>query len=75
MNAVNPISVGITVIVNGVAQPTPACTLAAWVDAQGLQADALATAVNGQFVSLTQRAQCVLADGDAIVTFQPIEGG
>jgi len=75
MNAVNPISIGITVVVNGAAQPTPACTLAEWVAAQGLPANALATAVNGQFVPLTQRAQCVLADGDAVVTFQPIEGG
>jgi sulfur carrier protein len=71
MNTVNPI----TVVVNGAAQSTSACTLAEWVDAQGLQANALATAVNGQFVPLTQRAQCVLADGDALVTFQPIEGG
>ena len=75
MNAVNPISVGITVIVNGVAQPTPACTLAAWVDAQGLQANALATAVNGQFVPRSLRAQRTLAEGDTILTFQPIVGG
>ena len=43
--------------------------------AQGLADDALATAVNGVFVPRAQRAQRLLAEGDAIVTFQPIEGG
>ena len=65
----------ITVQVNGVAQPTTARTLAQWVQAQGLASDALATAVNGQFVPRTLRAQQALAEGDTIVTFQPIEGG
>jgi len=65
----------ITLTVNGTAHTTAACTLAQWLDDQGLAGDALATAVNGAFVPRAQRAQRPLAEGDAIVTFQPIEGG
>jgi sulfur carrier protein len=65
----------ITLQVNGVAHATTARTLAQWVDQQGLAHGALASAVNGTFIPRTQRAQCVLTDGDAVVTFQPIEGG
>ena len=65
----------ITLTVNGAAHTTIACKLAQWMAAQGLADDALATAVNGVFVPRAQRAQRLLAEGDAIVTFQPIEGG
>ena len=74
MNATKQVNT-ITVQVNGAPQPTTARTLAQWVQEQGLSADALATAVNGQFVPRTLRAQQPLAEGDTIVTFQPIEGG
>jgi len=70
-----PAASTITLTVNGAAHTTTACTLAQWMVAQGLAGDALATAVNGAFVPRTQRAQRLLAEGDAIVTFQPIEGG
>ena len=46
-----------------------------WVQAHNLPPNALATAVNGDFVPRTLRAQTVLKAGDAIVTFQAIEGG
>lgn len=36
---------------------------------------ALATAVNGEFVSRDARADRQLNDGDAVFTFQPITGG
>jgi sulfur carrier protein len=36
---------------------------------------ALATAVNGEFVAREARAQRQLNDGDAVFTFQPITGG
>jgi sulfur carrier protein len=62
-------------LVNGAAQCTSARTLAQWVQEQGLAPEAVATAVNGQFVQRDLRSQRVLADGDAIVTFQPIVGG
>jgi sulfur carrier protein len=65
----------ITVVVNGTPQPTTARTLQAWVDTQDVLPTSLATAVNGQFVPRTARAQQVLAEGDTILTFQPIQGG
>lgn len=61
--------------VNGAEHATTARTLAQWMEAQGLAGDTLATAVNGAFVPRTQRAQRLLAEGDTILTFQPIEGG
>ena len=35
----------------------------------------LATAVNGDFIARDQRDQCVLRDGDTVMTFEPITGG
>ena len=35
----------------------------------------LATAVNGDFVPRDARPDCVLCEGDAVFTFQPITGG
>ncbi len=65
----------ITVVVNGNPESTTASTLQAWVDARGVLPAALATAVNGNFVPRSLRAQQPLAEGDTILTFQPIEGG
>ena len=65
----------ITVVVNGTPERTIARTLQAWVEASGVLPAALATAVNGQFVPRSQRAQQPLGEGDTILTFQPIEGG
>ncbi len=65
----------ITLVVNGQPQTTTARTLQEWVDAQDAAPTALATAVNGTFVPRTARAQHELHDGDAVLTFQPIQGG
>ena len=65
----------IRVNVNGVLMTVPRTTLAQWVDSTGATPVSLATAVNGQFVARAARAQHWLAEGDVIVTFQPIEGG
>ncbi len=65
----------ITITVNGSPETTSARTLQAWVDARGVLPAALATAINGQFVPRSQRAQQALHEGDTILTFQPIEGG
>ena len=65
----------ITLQVNGCAQTTTARTIAQWVEQQGLSQHAVATALNGQFVPRTLRTTQALAEGDTIVTFQPIEGG
>ena len=50
-------------------------TLADLVDALGQPPQALATAVNGEFVPRGVRASVQLRDGDAVFTFQPITGG
>ena len=50
-------------------------TLADLVAALGQPPQALATAVNGEFVARTARAETPLRDGDAVFTFQPITGG
>ena len=74
-NATDATLHAITVVVNGTRESTTATTLQAWVDARGVQPAGLATAVNGNFVPRGLRAQQPLAEGDAILTFQPIEGG
>ena len=53
----------------------PGSSLADLVAAHGLAPDALATAVNGEFVARHQRAEWRLQPGDAVFTFQPITGG
>lgn len=39
------------------------------------QAEAVATAVNGEFVARAARATHALRDGDAVLCFSPITGG
>jgi sulfur carrier protein len=75
MNASDAASATITVVVNGNPESTAARTLQAWVEARGTLPAALATAVNGNFVPRSLRAQQPLTEGDTILTFQPIEGG
>lgn len=65
----------IAVTVNGEDHTTTATTLHDWVLTQGVAPEAVATAVNGQFVPRSLRAQQPLAEGDTILTFQPIVGG
>jgi sulfur carrier protein len=50
-------------------------TLAQLVDALGQPPQALATAVNGEFVARDERGARRLDEGDAVFTFQPITGG
>ena len=50
-------------------------TLADLVDALGQPPQALATAINGEFVPRGARAGVQLHEGDAVFTFQPITGG
>lgn len=75
MNTTDTAPHTITVVVNGTPETTHATTLQAWVDARGVLPAALATAVNGNFVPRSLRAQQPLTEGDTILTFQPIEGG
>ena len=54
---------------------TLSITLAALIASLGQTPAALATAVNGHFVSRSQRPACHLQPADAVTTFQPITGG
>jgi sulfur carrier protein len=56
-------------------QLEPGRTLEDLVASLGQLPQAMATAVNGEFVPREARAQCVLRDHDAVFTFQPITGG
>ncbi len=69
-------AVNVNITVNGQTQQVPAGTdLAGLIDRLGTPPQALATAVNGEFVARGQRTQCLLREGDAVFTFQPITGG
>jgi sulfur carrier protein len=50
-------------------------SLADLVSALGQAPQALATAINGEFVPRTAREATRLREGDAVFTFQPIQGG
>ena len=64
------------ILVNGDPRAVPPNTTLADLVAQlGHAPQALATAVNGEFVARDARAQCMLTEGDAVFTFQPITGG
>ncbi|MDI3511945.1 MAG: sulfur carrier protein ThiS [Pseudomonadota bacterium] len=61
---------------NDLSLPCPeGLTLAALLAAQGVNAEQVATAVNGEFVPRTQRGVTVLQPGDTVLTFQAIVGG
>lgn len=64
------------ITVNGETRTVPeTATLADLVNALGEAPQALATAVNGDFVPRTARDGVRLREGDAVFTFQPITGG
>jgi sulfur carrier protein len=66
----------ITIALEGQPHPLPAgTTLAALVEQLGHPANAVSTAVNGQFVARDARINHVLEEGDQVLLFQPIVGG
>jgi sulfur carrier protein len=66
----------IAITLNGETRQLPAGqTLANLIAQLDAPPQALATAVNGEFVSREARADHQLHDGDAVFTFQPITGG
>ena len=66
----------ILITVNGKQQSVPSGTsLAAVITNAQLAAEAVATAVNGEFVPRNNRAARELLAGDAVFTFQAITGG
>ena len=61
---------------NDLTLPCPAgLTLSALLIAQKVNAEQVATAVNGSFVPREQRATTLLQPGDTVLTFQAIVGG
>jgi sulfur carrier protein len=69
-------SSGEEVLVNGQAHPLLASrTLAELISDLGHAPDGVATAINGEFVARSQRAERVLCDGDRVTCFQAITGG
>jgi sulfur carrier protein len=65
----------ITLRLDGQPRDVPAgTTLAELIALLGHPPQAVSTAVNGQFVARGARGQ-VLAEGDAVLLFQPIVGG
>ncbi|MDF2467583.1 MAG: thiS [Ramlibacter sp.] len=66
----------IRITLNGEAREVSAGqTLADLIAQLDAPPQALATAVNGEFVAREARADCTLREGDAVFTFQPITGG
>jgi len=66
----------ICITLNGEARELSAGqTLADLIAQMDAPPQALATAVNGEFVAREVRADCTLREGDAVFTFQPITGG
>lgn len=66
----------LNITLNGEARSVDeSATLADLVAALGQPPQALATAVNGEFVPRAARATVQLREGDAVFTFQPITGG
>jgi sulfur carrier protein len=61
---------------NDLTLPCPqGLTLAALLTEQGVNAEQVATAVNGEFVPRIQRDVTVLKPGDTVLTFEAIVGG
>ena len=73
---ITPQGTTFTVTVNGTPHDVRAdTTLEALLRRLGQQIDGVATAVNGEFVPRTARANHKLKAGDAISCFAPIVGG
>ncbi|WP_077593930.1 sulfur carrier protein ThiS [Polaromonas sp. A23] len=66
----------INITLNGEARQVPAgSSLADALAAVELPTASFASAINGEFVARDARAQALLAEGDAVFTFQAITGG
>lgn len=69
-------TITITITLNGEARQAPGgSTLADLLETSGQPPASFASAVNGEFVARDARAQTLLAEGDAVFTFQAITGG
>lgn len=61
--------------VNGTAQEVRAQNLAALLDEMGLAAATVATALDGDFVPLSERAAAALHPGSRVEVLSPMQGG
>jgi sulfur carrier protein len=64
-----------SLVVNGEPADTVARTLAELVAQMGLAENAVATALNGEFVARAERARTQLAAGDKVEIVAPRQGG
>ncbi|MDR2990681.1 MAG: sulfur carrier protein ThiS [Burkholderiaceae bacterium] len=72
----SPAATVITIALDGQPYPLPAgTTLVTLITQLGHEANAVSTAVNGQFVARAARTGYVLQEGDQVLLFQPIVGG
>ncbi len=63
------------IIVNGASHETAAPNLAAALAELGLGDAVVATALNGEFVPASARADTRLAEGDRLEVLAPMQGG
>ena len=63
------------ILVNGAWRDTGAADLAAALNDLGYGEAVVATAVNGEFVSVGSRPQTRLAEGDRVEVLAPMQGG
>ena len=64
-----------SLLVNGERTETEAHTLAELIATRDLDGDAVATALNGEFVARGARAATLLSDGDKVEIVAPRQGG
>lgn len=63
------------IVLNGEVHETSAATLTALLDELGLSDSRVATAVNGDFVPIPERAAWALEGGEEIEVVAPMQGG
>lgn len=63
------------ILVNGASREVRAAELAAALEELGYGGAVIATAVNGEFVPVSDRQAARLADGDRIEVLAPMQGG
>lgn len=63
------------ILVNGASREIRAADLTGALEELGYAGTVVATAVNGEFVPVTERPASRLADGDRIEVLAPMQGG
>jgi sulfur carrier protein len=63
------------ILVNGASREIQAADLSGALEELGYGGAVVATAVNGEFVPMTDRRSAHLADGDQLEVLAPMQGG